>query len=62
VVILVLAGGMMIARPLLEPGSTLSLDAFRALGHEIIGSVSIGTMLGLLLAVYIKLRRASSWW
>ena len=55
VVILVLAGGMMIARPLLEPGSTLSLDAFRALGHEIIGSVSIGTMLGLLLAVYIKL-------
>ena len=55
VVILVLAGGMMIARPLLEPGSSLSLDAFRALGHEIIGSVSIGTMLGLLLAIYIKL-------
>jgi Kef-type K+ transport system membrane component KefB len=54
VVILVLAGGMMIARPLIEPGSTLSLAAFRALGHEIIGSVSIGTMLGLLLAVYIK--------
>ena len=54
VVILVLAGGMMIARPLLEPGSTLSLAAFRALGHEIIGSVSIGTMLGLLLAIYIK--------
>ncbi len=54
VVILVLAGGMMIARPLLEPGSTLSVAAFRALGHEIIGSVSIGTMLGLLLALYIK--------
>jgi Kef-type K+ transport system membrane component KefB len=54
VVILMLAGGMMIARPLLEPGSTLSLAAFRALGHEIIGSVSIGTMLGLLLAIYIK--------
>jgi Kef-type K+ transport system membrane component KefB len=55
VVILVLAGGMMIARPLLEPGATLSLDAFRALGHELLGSVSIGTMLGLILAVYIKL-------
>jgi Kef-type K+ transport system membrane component KefB len=54
VVILVLAGGMMIARPLLEPGATLSLDAFRALGHELLGSVSIGTMLGLILAVYIK--------
>jgi len=54
VVILVLAGGMMVARPLLEPGSTLSLAAFRALGHEIIGSVSIGTTLGMLLAAYMK--------
>ncbi len=54
VVILVLAAGMMIARPLLEPGAALSLAAFRALGHEIIGSVSIGTLLGLVLAVYIK--------
>jgi Kef-type K+ transport system membrane component KefB len=54
VVILVLAAGMMIARPLLEPGATLSLDAFRALGHELLGSVSIGTLLGLILVVYIK--------
>jgi Kef-type K+ transport system membrane component KefB len=55
VVILVLAGGMMIARVLLEPGSSLSLDAFRALGHEIIGSISIGTTLGVVLASYIRI-------
>lgn len=54
VVILVLAGGMMVARVLLEPGSSLSAEAFRALGHEIIGSVAIGTTLGLLLAGYLR--------
>jgi Kef-type K+ transport system membrane component KefB len=54
VVILVLAGGMMIARPMLEPGATLSLAAFRALAHEIIGSIAIGTTLGLLLVAYMK--------
>lgn len=53
-VIVLLAGGLMVARPLLEPGSTLSLAAFRALGHEIVGSVAIGTTLGLLLATYMK--------
>lgn len=53
-VILLLAAAMMIARPLLEPGASFSFGAFWALGHEIIGSVSIGTTLGLLLAGYMR--------
>ncbi|HEY8079635.1 MAG TPA: cation:proton antiporter [Labilithrix sp.] len=55
VVILLLAAAMMIARPLLEPGTSFSADAFRILGHEIVGSVAIGTTLGLFLAMYLKL-------
>jgi Kef-type K+ transport system membrane component KefB len=55
VVVLLLAAATAIARPLIEPTSSLSFAAFRALGHEIIGSVAIGTTLGLVLAAYLKL-------
>ena len=54
VVVVMLATAITLARPLLEPGSTLSLAAFRSLGHEILGSVSLGTTLGLVLAAYLK--------
>jgi Kef-type K+ transport system membrane component KefB len=55
VVVLLMAFASMIAKVLLEPGSALSMDAFRALGHEIVGSVSIGTTLGLMLVLYARL-------
>ncbi len=55
IVILLMALAMMVAKPLLEPGAALSFDAFHALGHEVVGSISIGTTLGLLLAIYLKL-------
>ena len=55
VVILLMALAMMVAKPLLEPGAALSFDAFHALGHEVVGSISIGTTLGLLLSMYLKL-------
>lgn len=55
VVVVLLAGGIGIARPLMDPGAVFSLQAFGALGHEIIGSVSVGTTLGLVLALYLKL-------
>lgn len=55
VVVVVLAAALTIAKPLIEPGAALSLAAFRSLGHEILGSVSLGTTLGLVLAVYLKL-------
>jgi Kef-type K+ transport system membrane component KefB len=55
IVILFLALGMAIARPLLEPGSSFSLDAFGGLGREIVGGVSVGTTLGLVLTAYLRL-------
>ena len=54
VVVVMLATAITLARPLLEPGSTFSFSAFSSLGHEILGSVSLGTTLGLVLAAYLK--------
>jgi Kef-type K+ transport system membrane component KefB len=54
VVVTVLATAITIARPLVEPGATLSLHAFKALGHEILGAVALGTTLGLVLVLYIR--------
>lgn len=55
VVILLMALAMMIAKPLIEPGAPFSFSAFHALGHEMLGSVAIGTTLGLLLLIYLRL-------
>jgi Kef-type K+ transport system membrane component KefB len=54
VVVVMLATALTIAKPLIEPTSTFSLSAFSSLGHEILGSVSLGTTLGLVLAAYLK--------
>ena len=54
VVVVMLATAITVARPLIEPGSTFSFSAFSSLGHEILGSVSLGTTLGLVLAAYLK--------
>lgn len=54
VVVLLLAVTMTAVRPLLEPGASLSLRAFGELGHELLGSVAIGTTLGLLLGAYLR--------
>jgi Kef-type K+ transport system membrane component KefB len=54
VVVLMLAGVLAISRTLIDPSATLSLAAFSTLAHEIIGSVAIGTTLGLVLAAYVK--------
>lgn len=55
VVVVMLAAAITVARPLLEPGVAFSLTAFRSLGHEILGSVSLGTTLGLALAAYLRI-------
>lgn len=55
VVVTVLATALTIAKPLIDPGATLSAGAFKALGHEVLGSVSMGTTLGLVLAGYLRL-------
>lgn len=54
VVLVLLAVAMMVARQLLEPSSQLSFEDFESLGHELLGSASLGTTLGLLLAVYLR--------
>ena len=55
VVVVVLAACLTIARPLIEAGSSFGTAAFATLGHEILGSVALGTTLGLLLSAYVKL-------
>jgi Kef-type K+ transport system membrane component KefB len=55
VVAVLMATMMMIARPLIEPSSSLSLRELERLGHELLGSVALGTTLGLVLAAYMRL-------
>ena len=55
VVVLIMAAMVMLTRPLFIPGSGVSLEALGTLGHELYGSVSVGTTLGLLLALYLRI-------
>jgi Kef-type K+ transport system membrane component KefB len=55
VVVVLVAVAQMIARPLIEPTASFSLRELSALGHEIFGSVALGTTLGLFLAAYLRL-------
>jgi Kef-type K+ transport system membrane component KefB len=54
VVVILLAAGITVARPLVDPSLAFSTEAFGVLGHEILGSVALGTTLGLLLAIYLR--------
>lgn len=53
VVLLALVMGM--ARPLFDPSEAFSLERMAVLGHDLLGSVALGTTLGLCLALYIRL-------
>lgn len=55
VVVVLLAVVLACVRPLLDPSGEFSLSAFSELGHEVLGSVSLGTTLGLVLAAYLRL-------
>ena len=55
VVVVMLATVLTIARPMVDPNASMSFEAFRSLGHEILGSVALGTTLGLVLAAYLRL-------
>ena len=55
VVVVLLAAAMVAARPLIDPTSSFSLHAFEALGHDVLGSVALGTTLGLFLTMYVRL-------
>jgi Kef-type K+ transport system membrane component KefB len=55
VIVTLMACALMLARPLITPGGSISLADFNVLAHELLGSISVGTALGLLLAVYLRL-------
>jgi Kef-type K+ transport system membrane component KefB len=54
VVLVMMAAMLSLVRPMIEPGGETSLKSLLAVGHELLGSVSLGTTLGLLLIVYLR--------
>jgi Kef-type K+ transport system membrane component KefB len=54
VVVVLMACVIVVVRPLIMGGG-ISVDNLRMLGHEIIGSVAVGTSLGLALSLYLRL-------
>lgn len=55
VLVIVIASTVIaLVKPLLDPGAVLSFSALDHLGHEILGSVSLGTSLGLLMVAYLR--------
>ena len=55
VVVVWMALTLTVARPLLEPGTSLAFGELAEVGHELLGSIAIGTTLGLALALYLRL-------
>jgi Kef-type K+ transport system membrane component KefB len=55
VVVVLVAVVLACVRPLIDPTSTLSIDAFEVLAHDLFGSVALGTTLGLFIAAYLRL-------
>lgn len=55
VVVVLMACVVVAARPLVSGGGGISMNNLRVLGHEIIGSIAVGTTLGLALAAYLRL-------
>jgi Kef-type K+ transport system membrane component KefB len=55
VVVVLLTTAIAVARPLVEPGSGFSFHDFHELGFEVLGSIAVGTTLGLVLIAYLWL-------
>lgn len=55
VVVVLLAIIITLVRPLLSPDATISMTVFRTLGREVLGSIALGTTIGLVLAAYLHL-------
>lgn len=54
VVVVLMASVIVCVRPLMT-GGAISVENLRVLGHELVGSIAIGTSLGLALALYLRL-------
>jgi Kef-type K+ transport system membrane component KefB len=57
VVVTLLATVMVFARPMIDPTASFSPGDLRELGHELLGSVALGTTLGIVLAAYTRFVR-----
>jgi Kef-type K+ transport system membrane component KefB len=55
VVVVLLATVLGSVRPLIDPAASFSFGSFVTLGHELFGSVAIGTTLGLVIAAYLRI-------
>jgi Kef-type K+ transport system membrane component KefB len=55
VVVVLMACVIVGVRPLMTEGGSVSVEDLRSLSHEIIGSIAVGTTLGLGLAAYLRL-------
>jgi Kef-type K+ transport system membrane component KefB len=55
VVVVLIATVLGFTRPLLDPAASFSAQAFVTLGHELFGSIALGTTLGLVIALYLRL-------
>jgi Kef-type K+ transport system membrane component KefB len=55
VVVVLIALVLGSVRPLMDPTAGFSVDSFITLGHDLIGSVALGTTLGLVIAAYLRL-------
>jgi Kef-type K+ transport system membrane component KefB len=55
VVIVLFAAVLACARPLIDPAASFGLESFATLGHDLFGSIALGTTLGLVIAVYLRL-------
>jgi Kef-type K+ transport system membrane component KefB len=55
VVVVMMTAAITLVRPLVDPGMGISMHDLDALGNELVGSFSLGTTLGLVIALYLRL-------
>jgi Kef-type K+ transport system membrane component KefB len=55
VVVVLMASVFACVRPLIDPAASFSFDSFVVLGHNLFGSIALGTTLGLVIAAYLRL-------
>jgi len=55
VVVVLVAACLTVVQPMIDPAGSISMREFQALGRELLGSVALGTTLGLVLAAYMRL-------
>lgn len=55
VVVILVAACLTVVQPMIDPSGSISMREFQALGRELLGSVALGTTLGLVLAAYMRL-------